>query len=94
MKRPSSRRAGEPVGVLTPRSHVAVDDVNPMTYDPDMKTIAVTIDPATLASIDHLLTAPAGSWKSRSELVRQALQEFVREAERRREEEHETVIYR
>jgi metal-responsive CopG/Arc/MetJ family transcriptional regulator len=59
-----------------------------------MKTIAVTIDEDTLCSIDGLLAAPSGPWKSRSQLVREALQEFVREAERRREEAHEAAIFR
>jgi metal-responsive CopG/Arc/MetJ family transcriptional regulator len=59
-----------------------------------MKTIAITIDEGTLGSIDNLLTAPAGPWKSRSELVRQALQEFVREAKRCREEAHEAAVFR
>jgi metal-responsive CopG/Arc/MetJ family transcriptional regulator len=72
----------------------AIDATNRTMYHPNMKTIAVTIDEDTLGSIDHLLTTPTGPWKSRSELVRQALQEFVREAERRREEEHETAVFR
>src|SRR5437879_13924510 len=63
-------------------------------YHSNMKTIAVTIDPDTLASLDHLLSAPSGPWKSRSPLVRQALQEFVREAERQREEAHEAAVFR
>jgi Arc/MetJ-type ribon-helix-helix transcriptional regulator len=71
-----------------------LDAMRRAMYDPNMKTIAVTIDSDTIAAIDHLLSAPAGPWKSRSELVRQALQEFVREVERRREEEHETAVFR
>jgi Arc/MetJ-type ribon-helix-helix transcriptional regulator len=59
-----------------------------------MKTIAVTIDEDTLSYIDHLLAPPAGPWKNRSELVRQALHQFLREVERGRQEAHETAVFR
>ena len=59
-----------------------------------MKTIAITIDEVTLASIDDLLNEPSGPWKNRSQLVREALHEFVREAERLRQEAHEAAVFR
>ena len=59
-----------------------------------MKTIAITIGEDTLASLDRLLKDPAGSWKNRSEIVRQALREFLREVERSRQEAHETAVFR
>lgn len=59
-----------------------------------MKTIAITIDEETLSSIDGLLSPPTSRWKNRSELVRQALREFVREVERTWQEEHEAAVFR
>ncbi len=71
-----------------------LDDISIAPYHPNMKTIAVTIDEDTLSCIDHLLAPPAGPWKNRSELVRQALHQFLVEVLRRREEAHETEVFR
>lgn len=70
-----------------------LDGISLILYRSNMKTIAVTIDEDTLCSIDGLLAAPSGPWKSRSQLVREALQEFVRKAERHREEAHEAAVF-
>jgi len=59
-----------------------------------MKTIAITIEEGTLSSLDRLLEEPAGPWRSRSELVRQALQAFLREVERSRQEAREAAVFR
>ena len=71
-----------------------LDGISIARYHPNMKTIAVTIDEDTLSSIDHLLAPPAGPWKNRSELVRQALHQFLRDVERSRQEAHETAVFR
>ena len=59
-----------------------------------MKTIAITIDEPTLQRIDHLLAVESTSWKSRSEVVRQAVHEFVARLERMGEEERERKVFR
>jgi len=59
-----------------------------------MKTIAVTVDEPTLRRIDRLVAAESVPWKSRSEIIRQAVQEFVARAERMAEEEREREIVR
>ncbi len=58
-----------------------------------MKTIAMTIDEASLERIDRL-TARDATWKSRSEVIRQAVHRFVAELERADEEAHEREIFR
>lgn len=59
-----------------------------------MKTIAMTIDEPILKRIDHLLAQEDGPWKSRSEIIRQAIHEFVIRLERTAREEHEREIFR
>jgi Arc/MetJ-type ribon-helix-helix transcriptional regulator len=59
-----------------------------------MKTIAVTIDEPTLHRIDRLMAKDNGVWKSRSEVVRQAVQQFVARLERVAEEDREREIFR
>lgn len=58
-----------------------------------MKTIAMTIDEPTLQRIDRL-TAGDSKWKSRSEVIRQAVHRFVRDLERADEEAHEREVFR
>jgi metal-responsive CopG/Arc/MetJ family transcriptional regulator len=58
-----------------------------------MKTIAVTIDEIMLQRIDRIMTGESAPWKSRSEIVRQALQEFIAHLERVTEEEREREIF-
>jgi Arc/MetJ-type ribon-helix-helix transcriptional regulator len=58
-----------------------------------MKTIAMTIDEPTLERIDRL-TASNAAWKSRSEVIRQAVHRFVAELDRADEEAHEHEVFR
>ncbi|MBI1963613.1 MAG: ribbon-helix-helix protein, CopG family [Candidatus Rokubacteria bacterium] len=58
-----------------------------------MKTIAVTVDDATLKVLDELTTG-AGRRRARSALVRAALREFVARERRRVSEEREREIFR
>jgi Arc/MetJ-type ribon-helix-helix transcriptional regulator len=60
----------------------------------DMKTIAMTIDEPTLKRIDRLAASDAVPWKSRSEVIRFAVQEFVARLERLDEEDREREIFR
>ncbi len=58
-----------------------------------MKTVAVTIDEATLHSIDRIARVrDRNGRKSRSEVVRRALSEYVVRYERSRREEHEARV--
>lgn len=59
-----------------------------------MKTIAITIDEATLRRVDRLMASEVVPWKSRSEVIRQAVQKFIRELERADEEKREEEIFR
>ena len=58
-----------------------------------MKTIAMTIDEASLERIDQL-TAKDSTWKSRSQVIRQAVHRFVAELERADEEAREREVFR
>lgn len=60
----------------------------------DMKTIAVTIDEPTLFRIDRLVSKKSVFRKGRSEVIRQAVQEFVSRLERMAEEEEERIVFR
>ena len=57
-----------------------------------MKTIAITIDDATLKLLDEL--RDGGSHRSRSALVRMALREFAERERRRAIEAKESAIVR
>ena len=59
-----------------------------------MKTIAVTIDERTLQRLDHIVAMESVPWKSRSELIRQAVKELVVRLDRVAEEEREREIFR
>jgi metal-responsive CopG/Arc/MetJ family transcriptional regulator len=58
-----------------------------------MKTIAITIDEPTLRHIDEL-TGKNAHWKSRSQIVREAIQVFVARVASAAEEEREREIFR
>jgi len=58
-----------------------------------MKTIAMTIDEPTLDRIDRLMSSNSVPWKSRSEVIRHAVQQFVTRLERATEEEREREIF-
>lgn len=59
-----------------------------------MKTIAITIAEDTVDRVDKLVNQPESSWGSRSEFVRQALQAYLADLEKRRQEEKEREIFR
>ena len=58
-----------------------------------MKTIAVTVDEATLSLLDELAARPPRT-RARSALVRAALQEFVARERRRASEQREAEIFK
>ena len=60
---------------------------------PNMKTIAMTIDEPTLKRIDHLMASELVPWKSRSEVIRHAVQKLIKDLERANEEEREREIF-
>ena len=59
-----------------------------------MKTIAITIDEPTLKKVDHLATDVQYPFKNRSDVIRRAVEQFVKRLEREAEEERETEIFR
>ncbi len=59
-----------------------------------MKTIAISIDEKTLKRIDRLKADAKAPFRSRSDLIRQAAQEFVSRLERLTEEDREREIFR
>jgi len=58
-----------------------------------MKTIAITMDESILKSIDRLMADHSIGWKSRSEIIREAVKQFVAHLERAAEEEREREIF-
>ena len=58
----------------------------------NMKTIAITIEISTLKHIDRLVACGEARCKNRSQLIRQAVQEYVARLERATEEEWEGEI--
>ncbi len=59
-----------------------------------MKTIAITIDEPTLKRLDRVMADKSTSWKTRSEVIRLAVQQFIARLERNAEEEREREIFR
>ena len=59
-----------------------------------MKTIAITIDEKTLKRIDRLKADANAPFRSRSDVIRRAAQEFVSRFERLTEEDREREIFR
>ena len=60
----------------------------------NMKTIAMTIDEPTLKRVDRLMASKIVPWKSRSEVIRHAVQQLVENLERAQEEKREREIFR
>jgi Arc/MetJ-type ribon-helix-helix transcriptional regulator len=58
-----------------------------------MKTIAITIDRPMLERLDRLVAVESVPWKSRTGLIRQALEELLARLERAAEEERERDIF-
>jgi metal-responsive CopG/Arc/MetJ family transcriptional regulator len=59
-----------------------------------MKTIAITIDERTLQQVDRLIANSSCHWRSRSQIIRKAVQEFVGQMERAEREAREREIVR
>ena len=59
-----------------------------------MKTIAMTIDEPTLKRVDRLMASNVVPWKSRSEIIRHAVQQLVENLEQAQEEKREREIFR
>ncbi len=59
-----------------------------------MKTIAITIDERMLQQIDHLVAENLTAARNRSQIIRQAIKDFVTRQERLTEEEREREIFR
>jgi metal-responsive CopG/Arc/MetJ family transcriptional regulator len=59
-----------------------------------MKTIAITIDEDMLRRIDRLVTKGEATVKNRSQVIRQAVREYVARLERLAEEEREREVFR
>lgn len=58
-----------------------------------MKTIAITIDEPTLKRVDKLTSDAHFRFRNRSEVIRKAVEQFVKRLEREAEEERETEIF-
>lgn len=59
-----------------------------------MKTIAISIDEELLRQVDQMTSSDDYSFSSRSALLREAAEEFIRKVEREREEGREREIFR
>lgn len=59
-----------------------------------MKTISITIDEHLLQQIDRLVADNETTMRNRSQIIRQAIKEFVTRQERLTEEERERKIFR
>lgn len=59
-----------------------------------MKTIAITIDENVIQRLDYFVTEGGTAWRNRSQIIRQAVHEYVDRLERLAEEERERVIFR
>jgi metal-responsive CopG/Arc/MetJ family transcriptional regulator len=59
-----------------------------------MKTIGVTLDDTTLERLDRIMTGHPSLWRSRSQAIREAVQELVIRIERQSDEEHEPEVFR
>lgn len=59
-----------------------------------MKAIAISIDETTLQRLDRFVTPGATESRSRSQVIRQAVREYVERLERLAEEDREREIFR
>jgi metal-responsive CopG/Arc/MetJ family transcriptional regulator len=59
-----------------------------------MKTIAITIDEATLEHVDRLVGRSGRAARNRSQLIRQAVHDYVSRLERLADDEREATIVR
>lgn len=59
-----------------------------------MRTIAIAIEEDVIQRIDHFVADSAPARRTRSQLIRQAVREYVERLERLDEEERERAIFR
>ena len=59
-----------------------------------MKTIAITIDEETLEHVDRLVERGGRAGRNRSQLIRQAVHDYVSRLERLADDEREAAIVR
>jgi metal-responsive CopG/Arc/MetJ family transcriptional regulator len=59
-----------------------------------MKTIAISIDDRTLATLDRLARKDVRGRKNRSEIFRRAIEELAQRLEREEREERDAAAYR
>ncbi|MFN0124650.1 MAG: ribbon-helix-helix protein, CopG family [Blastocatellia bacterium] len=59
-----------------------------------MKTIAITIDEHVLERVDRFVDAAESLRRNRSQVIRQAVEEYLERLERMMEEEREQEIFR
>ena len=59
-----------------------------------MKTIAITMDEATLEQVDRLVRSGAGASRNRSQLIREAVHAHVARLERLADDEREGAVVR
>lgn len=59
-----------------------------------MKTIAITIEESTLSRIDQVARATKGKRKNRSEVIRQAVHQYIARLEKQAREERDAEIIR
>jgi len=71
-----------------------IDNIVTDRYTSYMKTIAITIDEPTLRRIDRLKMDANAAFRSRSDVIRQAAQEFVSRLEGMAEQDREREIFR
>ncbi len=58
-----------------------------------MKTIAITIDENVLQRIDQFVAGGRTTYRNRSQIIRQAVEEYLERLERLAEEEREREIF-
>ena len=58
-----------------------------------MKTIAITIDEPTLKRVDRLASDDNFHFRNRSDVIRKAVEQFVKRLEREAEEQREAEIF-
>jgi metal-responsive CopG/Arc/MetJ family transcriptional regulator len=68
-------------------SAILIGSIEPVSITDNMKTIAITIDRPMLERLDRLVAMESVPWKSRSGLIRHAVDELLARLERAAEEE-------
>ncbi len=60
----------------------------------NMRTIAITIEEPMLERVDRLASGSGQKRRNRSQIIREAVREYVSRVERHAQEEHEAAIVR